>query len=390
LRHRLIAILCIAVFAAACAPNAPSPTTAPAKSEAPTASKSAASPAAAPAGSPAASPGPAASPAAGGPAAAQPAVHTSEPLAKLPDFPTKPIEIIVPYPPGGGFDSLSRQITNPLQRQLGQPVVVKNVPGGGSRIGARQFQQAPADGHTIVYVGDTNLYTSTLVEPAEGFDMQTWVWVAGIRRSPGVVSTGKDSAFKTAQDVVNAGRSGQRIRLPNNGLGGYLGSQVLLATALGIENAVHVGGFGGPGDMAPSLIRLETDISLGTPITSWTGFFQTGDLRPLFVPQPDRNPLIPDVATARELNLPNLQDLEVLGTSTYGFAVGPGTPPERVQLLQDATFRAMQDPEFIAWAKESGTTEDLQPLPGAEFKSRKAAEYGTYLKYVDQIKKAIS
>jgi len=125
-------------------------------------------------------------------------------------------------------------------------------------------------------------------------------------------------------------------------------------------------------------------------VTSWIGFFQTGDLRPLFVPQPDRNALIPDVPTARELNLPNVNDLEVLGTSTYGFAVGPGTPRDRVQLLQEATLRAMQDPEFMAWARESGTTDDLLPLPGTEFKSRKAAEYGTYFKYVDQIKKAVS
>ncbi len=61
-----------------------------------------------------------------------------------------------------------------------------------------------------------------------------------------------------------------------------------------------------------------------------------------------------------------------------------------MQLLQEATLRAMQDPEFIAWARESGTTDDLLPLPGTEFKSRKAAEYGTYFKYVDQIKKAVS
>ncbi len=57
------------------------------------------------------------------------------------------------------------------------------------------------------------------------------------------------------------------------------------------------GGVGGPGDMAPSLIRNETEMT-SNPVTSWIGFFQTGDLRPLFVPQPDRNALIPDVPTA--------------------------------------------------------------------------------------------
>src|SRR5689334_10175121 len=98
LRHRLLVMLCAALFVAACAPSAPSPTTAPAKSDAPTASKPAASPGAASVASPAASPAAAASPVAGAPAAAKPAVDASQPLAKLPDFPTKPIEIIVPYP----------------------------------------------------------------------------------------------------------------------------------------------------------------------------------------------------------------------------------------------------------------------------------------------------
>jgi tripartite-type tricarboxylate transporter receptor subunit TctC len=374
------------LLALACSQAAPSSTSAP-KTEPTAAAKPAASPAAA------ASPGTAASPAASpaAQAASQAASNVaSQPLAKLPDFPTKPIEIILPYPPGGGFDALARQIAIPMSRDLGQPVVVKNVPGGGTRIGARQFQQTPADGHTLLYVGDTNLYTSTLVEPAEGFDMQSWVWVAGVRRSPGVVSTGKDSPFKTIQDVIAAGKAGQRLRLPNNGLGGYLPSQVVLATTLGIENAVHVGGFGGPGDMAPSLIRGETEISLGTPVSSWTGFISTGDLRPLFVPMPERSPLLPDVQTARELGLPNLADIETLGTNTYGFLLGPNTPQERVNLLQQATFRALQDPEFLTWARDSGAAEDLMPATsGAEFKELKKSEYGTYLKYLPQIKKAV-
>lgn len=373
----------------ACAPAAPSPTTAPAKPAATTAAP--ASPAASPVAKPAASPGasPAASPAAAAPSTS--AAPASAPaVAKLPDFPTKPIEIIVPFPPGGGYDAQARQLAIPLQKLLGQPVVVKNIPGGGGRLGAREFQRAPADGYTLHYGTDTGLVQGNMVEPPEGFDVNNWVWAVGIRKMPGTIMAGKDSPYKTIQELIAAGRAGTRIRIPNNGVaGGYFANNVVMVAALGITNPVHVGGFGGTGDIIPSLVRGDTEVVAFVAPVSAMQFVRNGDLRVLLALESQRIGILPDVPTARELALPNSEDLEAIGSSTSGFAVQPGTPAERVRLIEQATLAAMQDPEFLAWATQSGAyPTEMAGVPGAQYTEMKKREYAFWRKYEDAIKKA--
>jgi tripartite-type tricarboxylate transporter receptor subunit TctC len=307
----------------------------------------------------------------------------------VPGFPNKPIQIIIPYNPGGSFDALSRQLAVAMQSLLGQPVVVQNVPGGGTRIGARQFNQAPPDGHTLMYMGDDNLFASTLVEPPEGFDMSKWIWVAGVRRAPAAVFVRSSLPFRTVQDLVAYDRGGQRFRMPNNGIGGFLPVHAVLVQALGLQNVGHVGGFQGTGDMAPSIIRGDTDGVVGTPITSWLQFMRAGDVRPIVVMEAQRYPLVPDVATAREQNVPNAQDLELLVNQLFGIATVPGTPPERVRVLEWAVLTALRDPAFVQWARDRGDELDLQPSTGQQFTDLKRTAYSAWPKYTDALKQAI-
>ncbi len=366
-------------FAVACQPAAPSPTAAPTKPAATTApAKPAESPAAKPAASPATAP------------AAKPAAAAPKPLAKLADFPTKPLEIIVPFGTGGGFDTVGRQISVTLQKDLGQPVVVKNVTGGGQRIGARTFQQAPPDRYTLGSFSEPPLFVSTLVEAPEGFDMMKWVSVAGVRKSPFTILVRKDSPLNTWQDIVNADKAGQRLRMGNEGLGGHLPQHVVLIETLGLKNAVHVGGFQGSADIAPSVIRGDTDLIFASPITSWLRFIQSGDLRPLVVIEPQRNPLIPDTPTAREVGFPNAADLEAaLATYLYGIVTVPGTPSDRVQFLEQAVLNALVDPEFVNWAKGAGVDADLFPVSGKEFAELKQRSYEALSKYQEPLRKAV-
>jgi len=307
----------------------------------------------------------------------------------LPDFPSKPIEIIIPYPPGGGYDAVARQLANPLTRQLGQPVVVKNIAGGNQRIAARQFEQAPADGHTIMYVGDSQMYVSTFVEPPEGFDITSWTWVVGIRQQLPYIGTGKDSTFKTIQDLIAADKAGQRIRMGNNGIGGFLPNNALFAEALGLKNVVHVGGFGGTGDLVPALVRGDIDLHVFSPISSTVQFVQSGDIRALLVLEPNRDAILPETPTARELNVGNVEDLEAIGGQTVGFSVVKNTPLERIKVLEQATLNALQDPEFLDWAKQSGVAQDIIALSSQAMTERKKQEYDYVRKNVDVVKRAV-
>lgn len=373
---RLSALVGIVTLAVACAP-APQPTP-----TAPPSPKPASAPAASPVGSPAASPAAAVS------APAAPAVASKSSVA----FPTKPIEIIVPFPPGGGYDALSRQIAIPLQRDLGQPVVIKNVPGGGQRIGARQFQQSPADGHTLGYFSDTQLFVSGFVEDPQGVDLNAWRWVAGLRyHSPAVVVVAKDAPFKSVADVIAADKAGQRLRMGHNGLGGFLSTHVVLASDLGLQNVAHIGGFNGTGDVMPSMARGDLDLFVNLGVSSAYPFIQSGDIRPIAVlwPQEGRSPLLPDVPNARELGLSNLQDLEFLGASRSGFAAPPGTPADVLQILEQATLKATRDPAFLEWTKQSGFETELAALPGGEFREKKQREFEFWKSHEPELRRAV-
>lgn len=294
----------------------------------------------------------------------------------------------MPFNPGGGFDAVGRQLAVPMQNILGQPVVIKNVPGGGQRIGARQFEQAPADGHTLIFSADNNLLASTFVEPPEGFDLNNWAWVASIRRSPVAAFVRRDSPFQTIQDVIAADAAGQRIRMAHGGIGNYLPQQVVLASSLGFKNVAYVGGYTGTADIIPALVRGDVDLEVVTPISSVLQFIRSGDIRPILVLDPTRNDLVPTIPTARELGLPNLLDIESLGESNLGLAVKKGTPADRIAVLEQAVLAAMKDPGFVDWARQTGVEPDLNPLGGQAMVDVKRREYALYSQHAAAMRAA--
>jgi tripartite-type tricarboxylate transporter receptor subunit TctC len=318
-----------------------------------------------------------------------PAIIAVRPIAKPPDFPTRPLELLVPFNPGGGYDAVARHLASPLQTALGQPVVVKNVPGGGQRIAARQFQQSQADGYTMIYASDTTLWTDVLITPAEGFDLSTWIWVSGVRKSPAFVAVPKDSRWWTIQDVLIADRRGTRIRMGHNGIGGFLPTQVALTSALDIKNAQYVGGFTGTADITPSLVRGDLDLQVFSPISSTMQFVKSGEMRAILTLEPQRSVLLPDTPTARELGLPNIDDLEIAGTALSGIAVPPNTATDRAEYLGAMVMTALRDPGFLAWAREAGVEPDLQYASGAELTEMKQREYEVWRRYEAPLREAL-
>ncbi|MFN0074446.1 MAG: Bug family tripartite tricarboxylate transporter substrate binding protein [Chloroflexota bacterium] len=323
-------------------------------------------------------------------AAPSPGATAVKPVAKPADFPTRPVDVLVPFNPGGGYDAVARQLAIPLQTALGQPVVIRNVPGGGQRIAARQFQQSPADGYTMIYASDTTLWTDVIITPPDGFDLHSWIWVSGVRKSPAFVAVAKDSPWNSIDDVLSADRDGKRIRMGHNGVGGFLPTQVALTSSLGIKHAAYVGGFTGTADITPALVRGDLDLQVFSPISSTIQFVKSGELRALVVMEPRRSALLPEIPTARELNLPNVADLELAGTALSGMAAPPSTPTDRVDYLGAMVLTALRDPGFLAWAREAGVEADLQLATGAEFSEMKKKEYEVWRQYEASLRKAIT
>jgi tripartite-type tricarboxylate transporter receptor subunit TctC len=150
-----------------------------------------------------------------------------------------------------------------------------------------------------------------------------------------------------------------------------------------------VGGFQGTADILPSIIRGDTEVVTFIAPQGAMQFVQSGDIRVLASLEPQRISTLPDVPTARELNLPNIPDLETIGTTTSGFAAPPGTPADRVKLLEEATLAAIADPEFQAWGRQTGMIPtELAATPGAQYAAEKKKEYALWRKYEEAAKKA--
>jgi tripartite-type tricarboxylate transporter receptor subunit TctC len=137
-------------------------------------------------------------------------------------------------------------------------------------------------------------------------------------------------------------------------------------------------------------VRGDLDLMVFTPISSTAQFVQSGDIRALLVLKPTRDPLIPDAPTAREAGLKNVEELEAIGGQVVGFSVVKNTPADRIRAIEQATLNALADPEFLAWAKQTGVDADILGLTGDAFTARKKVEYDLIRKNVDVVKKAIS
>jgi tripartite-type tricarboxylate transporter receptor subunit TctC len=309
----------------------------------------------------------------------------SEPVKD--DFPTKPITIIVPFSAGGGFDTVSRQMSKYMSEELGVPVQVKNVPGGGQQIGAVEFQRSEPDGYTIGYFADSGLYISQITadEPPR-FDVPSWDWAASVRGTVRAIAVPKDSPFKTLEDVLTTDTT---LRIPDIGPGsGYFPLHVVFSESLGLDTKI-ISGYGGTSEMIPALLRGEGDIVVCSPITSCMKWVESGDLRFLAILDKERMSYLPDVPAITEIKgVPSLDLLDI--SDVYGMSVPPGTPKNRTEIIGDAITKTLQNEEFLAWAEEANVKQDLLITPLDEFREQKAKIYKTYSSYKDKVKERIA
>jgi tripartite-type tricarboxylate transporter receptor subunit TctC len=136
-------------------------------------------------------------------------------------------------------------------------------------------------------------------------------------------------------------------------------------------------------------VRGDLDLQVFSPISSTMQFVKSGEMRAILTLEPQRSPLLPDTPTARELGLPNIDDLEIAGTALSGIAVPPDTQHDRAEYLGAMVMTAMRDPGFLAWAREAGVEPDLQYASGAELTEMKQREYGVWRRYEAPLREAL-
>lgn len=287
-------------------------------------------------------------------------------LAAAQAFPSRPLRLIVTYPPGGVTDIMGRMVAEPLGRALGQNVIVENRAGAGGNIGTQAAAQAEPDGHTLL-LGTTALFgVNPLLYAATGVDAVRDFIPVGVFGETGNVLSVHPRRLEAVHDV--AGLVAELKRRPllygsvGNGSSSHM-SAVAFLQAVGAE-ATHVP-YRGSGQLVPAMLAGDVDFMFDTPATS-TAHVRSGAIRPLAVTTTRRASALPEVPTLIEAGLAGF-DLGIW----FGLFAPVRTPPPVVARLRAALAEAT--PPAFAERLRAAFTDPLS-VPEAQLAAWLAAD----------------
>ena len=243
-------------------------------------------------------------------------------------FPSKPVKIIVGYPPGGSGDFLTRLIADEMGKALGVAVVADNRPGAGGNLAADTVARSPADGYTVLNAPHHSI--NLALYKSITYEHKDFIPVTKIATGPTVICVNPSSPFKNLNDLIAYAKANPgKLFVASAGYGSapHLGYAIFESVAGVKFTAVQYKG-GGPA--AQSLLAGDTNVTFSTAPTVM-GFVRAGRLRALAVSKREASPAIPDVPGAEAAGLPGYEY-----TFWFGLYVPAGTPAPVVRRLYDA------------------------------------------------------
>jgi tripartite-type tricarboxylate transporter receptor subunit TctC len=299
-------------------------------------------------------------------------------------YPTKPITMIVPFPPGGVADIVGRPLAASMEKTLGQPVVVLNRAGAGGAVGMTAAAKADPDGYTIL-MALSSISIFPVSDPMQGkqapYQISDFVPIALVTADPTVLMVSASSPYKTVADFVAAAKANPgKINFSSSGIFGTLHvAMEMFAGAAGIQ-LFHVPYQGG-GPAVRALLSGEVQALASGPAAA-IGQIQAGKMRALAGWGAKRLALMPELPTFKELGY---KDVEFY---IWAGVVAPAaTPAEAQHKLRAAVRAAVADPQFSGAMAKVRTpinyldapefkdfwTEDANRLRAAVLKIGKAA-----------------
>ena len=293
--------------------------------------------------------------------------------ANAADYPTRPVHIIVGYPPGGSTDIVARLIGNWLSQRLGQQFIVENRAGAGNNIGTEQVTKAAPDGYTMLLVNPANAINSSLYKKLNFNFLRDIDPVASVIQVPNVMEVNPSVPAKTVPEFiayVKANPDKVNVASSGNGTSIHLSGE-LFKMMTGIK-MTHVP-YKGSAPMLTDLLAGQVQVTFDN-LPSSIGHIKAGKLRALAVTTAKRSPELPDVPTVAE-SVPGYE-----ASAFFGFGVPHGTPKEIVDKLNHEINEALKDPGML---KKLGDLGGI-PAPGTpdDFKTFLTAETAKWEKVV--------
>jgi len=279
-------------------------------------------------------------------------------------YPSKPIRLVLPYPPGGGTDVIARPLAQKLTEQLGQQVIVDNRGGAGGNIGMEFVAKSPADGYTLLFALTAQYAVNLSLYPKLPYDpVRDYAPISLLANAPYLLVVHPALPAKSVAELVALvkARPGQlSYSSSGNGSGAHLAGEMLRSLAR--VEIVHVP-YKGAGPAMPDLIAGQVQLSFIT-YTAAGPHIKTGRLRALGVTTAKRSPTLPDLPAIGET---------VAGYDSavwYGFAAPAGTPLEIVSKLNAEVLRVLAAPDF----RSRITLEAVSPIGSTP------EEFGSFMK----------
>lgn len=256
------------------------------------------------------------------------------------DYPSRPIKLIVAFPPGGTSDVMGRLMADELGKVLKQPVVVENISGAGGVVGTDRAVKMPADGYTIIQTGVGQNAVAHGLDPNLKYNSLTdFIHLTQVHSGPNVLLVHPSQPFKSVKELVDFAQKnpGKLDYGFTHAASGHMAMELFKQTAGIFMTGIPYKG-GGPmlNDLLAGtipMVFLNQDVALP--------HIKAGKLRPLAVTSKERNPLYPDVPTIAESGYKGFEAL-----SWSGLSVAKGTPQPIVDKLEAAMAQAMQSPSF--------------------------------------------
>jgi tripartite-type tricarboxylate transporter receptor subunit TctC len=303
--------------------------------------------------------------------------------ARAASYPERPIRLIVPFPPAGGTDVISREVAGRVQARAGWNIVIENRPGAGGNIGLDVVAKATADGYTIGMGQAANLAINPALYPSMPFNPLTdFAFISTVAQQALVLVTARAAPYADVAQVIAAARRRRGEMTAGhtgNGTVGHLAGE-LFARAAGVE-LVQVP-YRGAGPVTTDLLARRVDLFFANPLAV-RGLIETGELRPLAVTSRARTRAFPTVPTLVEAGFAGFEAVNWTGL------VAPRATPEAVIAAWNAeTRRALQSDEMLARLAQDGS-EPLGSTP-AEFRAHVEAEHAKWGRVVREARIELS
>jgi tripartite-type tricarboxylate transporter receptor subunit TctC len=264
-------------------------------------------------------------------------------------FPTRPIEVIVPFAPGGGQDIMTRILADAIEPFLGQKMVVINKPGGSTTVGITAVAGAKPDGYTL---GSTLNASLTMVPNVMkvSYTLNDFSYIAQVTKGGMIFCVRSDFPAKNVQEFFEYLRNHPgKLTYTTDGIGGIIhfsGEKIFNAMKVNLRTVPY----GGAGESISAFLGGHVDI-YGGSIPAVLPHIKEGTVYPLFVTIRERNKQLPEVPGVSDLGHPEAE------TGVYRGIIGPrGIPADRMAILEKAILQAAQTDEVKRNVEKMGDT----------------------------------